>query len=298
MNDSIPQDKAAQEPQATVRIHLERLREETDADFVAMSLYDPEQREIRWRVAYGALSERYKAIAIRMGKGIAGEVLMTGRPFTVIVFPDDVPSEPLEYPIMIIERLVSCFAAPIGSGSSVFGALMVGDRKGRVFSPGEKDTVQRTANRIGKLYAPSYESAEISRERPAPGKSPLMLYLQRNMVRPALLSGAEILDQRITRIPEPLQLEITRWLDRLLVLLGEARGESMRVSVERKEGCWMTLEASAPGRLEEPQEQLSWLIGRVGELQGNVEMYNEPGLFRLRINLPVGMMAEDTPWVF
>lgn len=296
MNQGTP--KSANEPQASARSALERLKIETEADFVALALYDPEQREIRWRVAYGALSERYKAIAIRMGKGIAGDVLSTGRPVLIHTFPEDVTSEPLEYPIMIIEKLVSCYAAPVGEERNVFGALMIGDRLGRVFPHGDRESVNRAARAIGKLFAPSYDTSEIRRDRSQPVRSPLMVYLKRHLSSPAAFAGAEILDQRITRMSEPLQEEMTGWLDRLLETLAQRDGERMMISVERQEGCWMTLEAQVPVRLDDPREKLDWLIGRVGELQGNVEMYNEPGRFRIRINLPVGLLAEDAPWVF
>jgi hypothetical protein len=296
MNGDTP--KCANEPQASVRGAMERLMKETDSEFIALALYDPEQREIRWRVAYGALSDRYKAIAIRMGKGIAGDVLSTGRSMLIHTFPEDVKDEPLEYPIMIIEKLVSCYATPVGDDRNVFGALMAGDRQGRVFAHGDREAVNRTARAVGKLFAPSYQESEIRRERTQPVRSPLMLYLKRHLSSPAAFAGAEILDQRITRISEPLQVEMTEWLDRLLETLARKDGERMMISVERKEGCWMTLEAQVPVRLEEPRAKLDWLISRVGELQGNVEMYNEPGQFSVRINLPVGLLAEDTPWVF
>ncbi|WP_438445249.1 GAF domain-containing protein [Gorillibacterium sp. sgz5001074] len=297
MSLQIPGKGPDAEPQATVRTALSLLKDKLDADYVALALYDREQEEIRWRVAFGALSERYKAIAIRMGKGIAGDVLLTGRPLAVHDFPEDVASDPLEYPIMIIEKLISCYAAPVGDGGTVFGTLMAADRKGRIFSKSDRDTVDQAARSIGKLYAASYDPAEIRREKPAPDASPLMKYLHRHVSQPAVFSGAEILDQRITRIPAELQQEMTEWLDRLRDTLVRG-GEQLRISVERKDSSRMTLEAEAPGNLGGPENELGWLIGRVGELQGNVEMYNEPGRFRVRINLPVGLMAVNAPWVF
>ena len=102
--------KETQEPQASVRMIMDQLVQETEAEFLSLALYDPEQREIRWRVAYGASSERYKAIAIRVGKGIAGDVIASGRPLLIRTFPEDIASEPLEYPIMIIEKLISCWS--------------------------------------------------------------------------------------------------------------------------------------------------------------------------------------------
>lgn len=297
MNHNTSGSVPESEPQASVRTALQNAMGKTEADFVALALYDREHEEIRWRVAYGALSDRYKAIAIRIGKGIAGDVLLTGRPLTVHNFPEDVSSDPLEYPIMIIEKLVSCYAAPVGDNGNVFGALMAAERKGRIFGKEDRDLLTQTARSIGKLYSASYSAAEINREIPAAEASPLMKYLNRHVSLPAAFSGAEILDQQITRIPEALQTEMTGWLERLREGLAKG-GEQLRISVERKESCRMTLEAEAPGNLEAPQAQLGWLIGRVGELQGNVEMYNEPGLFRIRINLPVGLMVEQAPWVF
>lgn len=291
-------DQSALEPQASVRRMLERLKQDTETDFLALALYDPEQHEIRWRIAYGASSERYKAIAIRVGKGIAGDVMLSGRPLTVRNFPEDVTSDPMEYPIMIIEKLISCYVAPIKGDGAAFGALMAADRYGRVYGQSLKDAVSRTALSIGKLYAASYEEAGLGRAKPPAGTSPLMNYLKRHISSPAVLAGAEVLDQRITRMPEALQQEIAGWLDRLLELLTTPEGDKLKFSVERREGSWMSLEAEAKGPIEEPGGKLDWLLARAGELQGNVEMYCEPDRFLVRINLPVGLMAEDTPWVF
>lgn len=296
MHNNIPE--GIQELQASVRSNMEQLFQETEADFLSLALYDPEQREIRWRVAYGALSDRYKAIAIRVGKGIAGDVISSKRPLLIRSFPDDIASEPLEYPIMIIEKLVSCYASPVGDEKGVFGALMAGDRMGRIFTKTDKEAIDRIARKIGKRYAPSYEASDLRDERMQAVKSPLMIYLKRHLSSPPAFAGAEILDQRITRISDNIQVEITKWLDRLLEMLERDTAERMMICVERNEGSWMTLDVKVSTRLHEPGQRLDWLIDRVGRIRGNVEMYNEPDQFRLRINLPVGLLTEDTPWIF
>lgn len=301
MNEPSP-IPGAQELQHSVRCLLQELRGETASDFAAIALYDPENKEIRWRVAFGALSERYRGIAIRIGKGIAGGVLSTGRPMVVASFPADMPEHPLEYPIMIVEQLVSCYAAPIGDARRVFGVLMIGQRTARLYRQAEQEAARRAAERIGALYAPSYDAAEIPpaascRGMPADRTpSALEAYIQQQNKGDRI--RFELLDQRAAQISERFQEEMIAWFDRLAGQLAAEPGIRMHVSVERRNGQWISVEAFVNRRVDDPWEALAWLIKRIGELRGNVELYNEPDGFRLIVNLTIGLLFDDKPWTF
>lgn len=292
--------------QQSVKDLLEELKEGIGGDFTAVALYDPENREIRWRVAFGALNERYRGIAIRMGKGIAGDVMLTKRPMMVASFPEDLDlvNDPLDYPIMITEQLVSCYAAPVvkESGDMVFGVILAAQRSTRTYSSQEQEKIAGTAQKISYLYSPHYHADDLPK--------PTTLYKKKYSSRSVLSeyfhqqNGTgrirfEILDQRITQIADRLQREIIGWFDRLSELLnGNKLEEEMHVVIERKSDFWISLELSVNHRLDNPRSLLGWLIERMGELKGNLEMFNEPDRFLLILNLSITTLFESRPWTF
>lgn len=301
MNDS-SSNSGTQEIQHAVRSLLENLREETGSDFAAIALYDPENKEIRWRIAFGALSERYRGIAIRIGKGIAGDVVSTGRPMIVASFPADVPENPLEYPIMLVEQLVSCYAAPIGDERRVFGVLMVAQRTDRLYQQTDQQTARRTAERIGALYAPSYNAAKLPQagqtvlHPKAASVSALEAYIQKQSKAGRI--RFDLLDQRAAQISDRYQEEMIGWIERLYAELAGQPDVAMNVSLQRRNDQWISLEAWFSRRVDEPWDSLAWLIERIGELRGNVELYNEPNGFRLIANVTIGLLFDDKPWTF
>ena len=54
-------------------------------DFVALALVQSAEHrfELKWEYATGNQSNRYKRIVLQTGKGVAGHVFKTGKPFLV-----------------------------------------------------------------------------------------------------------------------------------------------------------------------------------------------------------------------
>lgn len=129
---------------------LERLREATSSDFSALARIGPD-RDIRWSNASGHLSERYKRLMQRPGKGLAGTVVKIGRPYVLDESERDRQRLMSESPIMAVERLLAAYAVPIVDGSDVVGVLLVGHRASRTYTPEEKAAIADAARRIGPM---------------------------------------------------------------------------------------------------------------------------------------------------
>jgi hypothetical protein len=289
---------STQELQQAVRRIVERIQHKLAVDYAAVALYDPENNEIRWRIAYGSLNDKYRGIAIRMGKGVAGEVLSTHRPVLIDSYPEDVLQDPLDYPILMVERLVSCYGAPIGAAGSVFGCLLLAHREQRVFTEDEQAAVAAEGTAIGVLYAPSYETYKLPLAVGPHSNIPAVLEAYIHKSQQAGKLRFEVLDQRVLQLKEQLQTEMTDWFQRLRQVLPAGPGEELAVSFSRESGQRLYIQISTSQRFEEAREELDWLIGRIGELNGHVELYNSPDGFRLGINLLTGMLLDGKPWTF
>ena len=76
---------------------------------MGLALQNSDGPDVKWHYAAGNSNNKYMKITVRYGKGIAGKVISTGRPMTVEGFPNDISGKALEYPIMLAEKLSSCF---------------------------------------------------------------------------------------------------------------------------------------------------------------------------------------------
>jgi nitrogen regulatory protein A len=119
----------------------EKVLAEIECDFVGLALQNSDGPDVKWHYAAGNSNNKYMRITVRYGKGIAGKVISTGRPMTVEDFPHQISGKPLEYPIMLAEKLVTAFAVPIHFNSLPKGVLLVGKRTNQSFSKGEQIAV-------------------------------------------------------------------------------------------------------------------------------------------------------------
>ncbi|RJG22106.1 GAF domain-containing protein [Paenibacillus thiaminolyticus] len=142
--------------QQQVQRELEALKRDMGLDFAAVALADGNYRDIYWRFALGANSDRYKMITVRMGRGMAGKVLQGKRPHVVTAFPEEVQDEVLEYPIFLVESLRSGVGVSVDSVADVrrkaYGVLLVGQRSLREFSADDIERVQSCARTLGRFY--------------------------------------------------------------------------------------------------------------------------------------------------
>ncbi|WP_071396265.1 GAF domain-containing protein [Bacillus tuaregi] len=112
-----------------------------NCDFVGVAIQNSDGPDVKWHYAAGNSNDKYMRITVRYGKGIAGKVISTGRSMTVEDFPNHIIGKPLEYPIMLAERLLSAYAVPIQIKGIPKGVLLVGNRTKRTFSEEEHRVV-------------------------------------------------------------------------------------------------------------------------------------------------------------
>lgn len=121
------------------------------ADFVGLALQNRIGPDVSWHVAIGNLNEKYKHITVRFGKGIAGKVISTGNEMMILDFPRDIPGKVTDYPIMLAEKLVSSYAAPLFFNAVPKGVLMVGKRSMHAFLDDEQERVKDTALTLERI---------------------------------------------------------------------------------------------------------------------------------------------------
>lgn len=118
---------------------------EIECDFVGLALQNNDGPDVKWHYTAGNSNDKYMRITVRYGKGIAGKVIATGRPMIVEGFPLHIFGKPLEYPIMLAEKLVTAFAVPIHFNSLPKGVLLVGKRTDQPFAKDEQAAVLQAA---------------------------------------------------------------------------------------------------------------------------------------------------------
>lgn len=107
------------------------VRDQYGFDFVSLAFVQSAADDfvLTWQFAAGNLTNRYKKVILRSGKGIAGIVFKTGKPVLVTKLSKEMEQNLLlNYPIVAYERLRSLGALPLYKGDHVCGVLMAGYR--------------------------------------------------------------------------------------------------------------------------------------------------------------------------
>jgi len=285
--------------QQQIQLELQKLKSELVLDFVAVALADANYRDIYWKIALGANSERYKKITVRIGNGMAGKVLQARRPHVVTSFPEEVQEEVLEYPIFLVESLRSGVGVSVDSGrveqKHSYGVLLVGQREERVFSEQEIDDVERSAATLAELYdsftihPQSDEMHHVIQETQA---SPL---LQRLRDFRSMGVTCELLDQRITRLPHERQEQIASILEQLVrhctravssarIVIGQDDAGHTLVEYECEGGCHLSREIFNPVK-----EQLI-------ALKCDLEIMVDERRQAVRFTLPTRLLLDELNW--
>ncbi|WP_411346517.1 GAF domain-containing protein [Paenibacillus sp. WLX1005] len=113
---------------------LDEIRALFGYDFMALALAEPAEYHyvIKWKYASGNLNERFRDIVLQSGRGVAGMVFKTGKPFMFASVQNDVPRDALfNYPIIRTEQLTSLGAVPVWNDTRVAGVLLGGYRDER-----------------------------------------------------------------------------------------------------------------------------------------------------------------------
>jgi nitrogen regulatory protein A len=116
------------------------------ADFVGLAIQNEVGPDVRWHCAAGNITDKYKRITVRYGKGIAGRVISSGSPMMITNFPENIVGKATDYPIMLAEKLISSFAVPLFFNRIPKGVLLVGYRKGvHIFTEEEQHHIKKSA---------------------------------------------------------------------------------------------------------------------------------------------------------
>ncbi|AIQ69033.1 GAF domain-containing protein [Paenibacillus graminis] len=141
--------------QVDYQLELDQIRHALGYDFMSLALADPAEYDyvIRWKYASGNLNSRYKRIVLQSGRGIAGIVFKTGKPFLLYSVQEQVKQEMLfSYPIINSEKLKSIGAVPLWNDARVAGVLLGGFRGDRQVNETMLQELQNTARQgIGDL---------------------------------------------------------------------------------------------------------------------------------------------------
>ncbi|MEK3936079.1 GAF domain-containing protein [Sporosarcina sp. FSL W7-1349] len=135
---------------------IESLRDRFKFDFIGLALIQAaDQRfEHKWTYVSGNLSDRYKRIVLQSGKGVAGNVIKTGKPTLVEDVAQGFSADELfNYPIVVAEKLSSYGAIPLYKNNRVQGVLLVAYRENRRLTPQQ---FKEFKDAIGPRFGPYY----------------------------------------------------------------------------------------------------------------------------------------------
>ncbi|SDM58234.1 GAF domain-containing protein [Bacillus sp. OK048] len=127
------------------------LLKKAGCEFVALAFQNEVGPDVRWHYATGNLNDKYQRISVRFGKGIAGKIISTGSPMMVSEFPNDIFGKVTDHPIMLAEKLVSCYAVPLFFNGSPKGVLLVGKRSPYTFPESYQRMVKDSAESLEQL---------------------------------------------------------------------------------------------------------------------------------------------------
>lgn len=115
--------------QSQIELLLNEIRHATASDYAAFACVNEKQHIIRLKYAFGSRNQRYKHISLPLAKGIAGQVVRTGRPMIVDQFTPKSGDVAGEYSIFLAEGLKSMIGVPVIVKQQVIGVLLAGCRQ-------------------------------------------------------------------------------------------------------------------------------------------------------------------------
>jgi nitrogen regulatory protein A len=142
-----------------IETHLTQLRGLLSCEFAGLAW--SENNIVRWKVVSGNRNDRYRKIILRSGKGIAGQVLRSGRPMTVDCTECKFQYDMKDFPIMLAEGLMSAAAVPVTLNNKVLGILLVGNRSPRTYLSHEIELVSSFAEQLGSLMQTRKENLTL-----------------------------------------------------------------------------------------------------------------------------------------
>jgi signal transduction histidine kinase len=122
---------------------LGRIRDALEADTCAILLLDEASGELVARAAKGLEEEVERGVRLPVGKGFAGRVAATRRPFAI----EDVDRADILNPILREKGIKSLLGAPLIADGRLLGVVHVGTLTPRRFSQDEIDLLEIVAQR-------------------------------------------------------------------------------------------------------------------------------------------------------
>jgi PAS domain S-box-containing protein len=137
------------------------------ADLSSVALREPARGAMVFRHWSGARGLGIGDLRIEPGKGMGGQVLVTGRPFRTDNYAED-PGITKEYiDAALTEGVVAVMAVPIWYDGRVEGLLYVQNRSARPFTDRDEAVLRRLADHAAVAIAHAYLFAESERRRRA-----------------------------------------------------------------------------------------------------------------------------------
>ncbi|MFT9487318.1 MAG: GAF domain-containing protein [Tepidibacillus sp.] len=280
-----------------VQKRMEELRNKTETDFVGLALYDLMNEEIRWRLAVGAMNERYKRIVIRMGKGIAGEVVQLNRTIKIENFPNQILGDPIEYPILLVEHLVSVLAVPVSYQNRIHGVLLIGQRSSRTFTESDEEVTFAIGQQVAKDLETAnvyeriiYESGESKNEQTKINDSLLIRFLnesQQQLIQANKgILDFEVLDQSMIEIPISIQRILIQNLEEIFEIVNQNQDDRVEISIGRADSH-LLVECKSNRSIATTKEVFKNIYQRIGELGGSISSYLEENQIHFVMQLPI-----------
>jgi nitrogen regulatory protein A len=136
-----------------IQDELDALCKITASDFSGLAWIDKHDSRIRWLYASGNSSERFKRLALKPGRGLAGLVLKLGRPIIIDAGMTDfeISRVQYDYPIMLVEHLHAAIAVPIKIQDETRGVLLIGNRSERYYEENDLHLISNLIERFELL---------------------------------------------------------------------------------------------------------------------------------------------------
>jgi nitrogen regulatory protein A len=134
----------------SVEKELSVLREQLQVDVAAVSWRRARDSRWEWWAASGCRDERFRALSIRVGRGIEGAVPRIGRTLVIDGEHPDSGRQREDSALMHVEQLIAAIACPIVMKDIPQGVLLAGVREERVFSKEQLRSAQQFAARLGQ----------------------------------------------------------------------------------------------------------------------------------------------------
>lgn len=289
--------------QQKIQWEMEKLKQEMGLDFVAVALADGDYRDIYWRFALGANSDRYKRITVRMGRGMAGKVLQGRSPYIVTSFPEEVREEVLEYPIFLVESLKSGVGVSVRSlqyeGSRAYGVLLIGQRSSREFSHTDIEHVELCANVLSRIY--DSEAIDSDRLDEKVGTEESILDMETgailHLLHQAQIKGVtcELLDQRITRLTTERQDELAAILS-IMLHNYETSVEHPQLIIDQDELGQTLIEFQCSYLYPASQQLFQPVIEQIKSLKCDLEIVRGESIHSVRFTIPTRQLLDEMNW--